>query len=239
MAHKNYFPKKIARGIPLALILVGMGTVYLYGGFEWLNLEVLRERHVALKLWSRAHPLQSAGMFIGAYALAVAASLPGGAILSLLGGFVFPQPLSTLYVVVGATLGASAVFGAARTALGNRLRKKTGSRLNKLQRGFEKNAIHYMLFLRLAPLFPFWLVNLAPALCRVRFSVFFWTTFIGIIPGSFAFTQAGRGLSSLFERKDLSVHSILNVHVQIALIALALFAILPLVVKWRRKKRPK
>ena len=166
-----------------------------------------------------------------------ALSLPGGAILSLFGGFLFPQPFSTIYVVIGATIGAALIFLAARSALGEILYKKAGNIFNKMEKGFQENAISYLFFLRLVPIFPFWIVNLAAAFFRVSFWTYLWTTFLGIAPGSFVFTQAGAGLSAIFETgQTFSLSTIFNMQIRIALIALGIFALIPILIKKFKKR---
>jgi uncharacterized membrane protein YdjX (TVP38/TMEM64 family) len=134
--------------------------------------------------------------------------------------------------VTGATIGASFLFLAARSAIGDSLKRKAGPLLKKMESGFQENAWSYLLFLRLVPLFPFWLVNLAPAFFGGSFTTYFWTTFVGIIPGAYVFTQAGAGLSMIFESGDsFSFSTIFNTQIKMALVALGLFALLPALLK--------
>ena len=167
-----------------------------------------------------------------------ALSLPGGALLSIIGGFLFGVPLSTIYVVVGATIGATIIFLAARTAIGDLLKRKAGPFLSKMDTGFQKNTASYLLFLRLIPLVPFWLVNIAPAFFNVKTRTYLWTTFVGIIPGAYVFTQAGNGLGAIFDSgKEFSIETVFNIEVKIALVVLALFALIPIFVKRLRRDR--
>lgn len=226
--------RRIGKFTPFGVVVIAMVIFYLWLGFDWLDFEFLKKRHDLIHAWSLVHPIQAALMFIMIYAVVVALSLPGGAVLSIFGGALFPQPLSTIYVVIGATLGASALFTAAKTAFGPFFRRRAKGKLTRLKKGFKKGEVSYLLFVRLVPLFPFWLVNLAAAFANIRSRTFLWTTALGIIPGSFVFTQAGRGVSSIFEHKTLSTHSVLNIHVWIALGALGIFALMPILVKWMR-----
>ncbi|HIF10986.1 MAG TPA: TVP38/TMEM64 family protein, partial [Sneathiellales bacterium] len=123
--------------------------------------------------------------FIAVYAAAIAVSVPGAAILTMTSGFLFGAVVGTLCAVTGATIGAVIVFAAARTAVGDLLKAKAGPRLKKMEAGFRENAFSYLLTLRLIPIFPFWLINLAPAFLGVPILIFFAATFIGIIPGGF------------------------------------------------------
>ncbi len=228
------------RFLPLLFIVILMGVAYALGAHKYLTFEMLQRHHQAIKGFLGAHPVITPILFTLIYAVATSLSLPGGAILSLIGGFLFPIPWSTLYVLVGATVGASVIFLAAKSAFGEVLRRKAGPFVQKMEKGFQKNAWSYLLFLRFVPLFPFWLVNIAPALFNVRFVTYAWTTFVGIIPGAYVFTQAGAGLGAIFEQgKRFSLGALFNWQLRVALIALALFALVPIMIKkWiaRRKK---
>ena len=176
--------------------------------------------------------------FMAVYALATAVSLPGGAILSIAGGFLFGPLLGTTWIVIGATLGASAVFLMARTALGDSLRAKAGPALRKMAAGFQDNALSYLLVLRLVPLFPFFLVNLVPAFLGVRLGTYLVGTFVGIIPGAFVFAVAGAGLGSVLDSaEDFSPASVLTPEVIAALAGLAVLALIPVAYKMLKTRR--
>lgn len=225
------------RFIPITLILIFMAIAYFSGLHEYLTFETLKEHRQNLKSAVKEYPLLAPLMFIAIYMISTAFSIPGGIFLSIFGGFLFPQPYSTIYVVTGATLGAIIIFLAAKTALGDYMKGKAGPLMIKMQEGFREDAASYLLFLRLVPIFPFWLVNLAPAFFGVSLRTFAWTTFIGIIPGAFVFTQAGVGLGAIFDSgESLSINTIFNTQVKIALIALGIFALLPVAIKKLRRK---
>jgi uncharacterized membrane protein YdjX (TVP38/TMEM64 family) len=230
---------KFKRFAPAVIILILMAFFFFSGFYKHTSFELVRQHYVETEDLVAYNPVMAPLVYVGIYAFSTALSLPGAIFLSILGGFLFPLPWSTLYVVVGATLGATCLFLAARSALGNSLRKKASPWARKMEAGFKENAVSYLLFLRLAPIFPFWLVNLAPALFKIRLWTYVWTTFVGIIPGAFVFTQAGRGLGAIFETQaELNLDAIFNRDVKIALILLALFAITPLAIKkWRAHKR--
>lgn len=213
-----------------------MLTIYFSGLTDYLTFDSIKEHRELLQSHIEAHPILMPILFMILYVVVVALSLPGGAVLTLLGGFLFGLT-STVYVVVAATVGASTIFLAARTALGDILKKKAGPFLAKMEKGFQKNVVSYLLFLRFIPVFPFWLVNLAPAFFNVRLWTYFWTTFIGIIPGSYVYTQAGSGLGAIFdEGKPFSVDSVFNLQIKIALIALAVSSLIPVFAKPLIKK---
>jgi uncharacterized membrane protein YdjX (TVP38/TMEM64 family) len=229
--------QRLKRFLPLSLILLGMAAVYFSGLYHYLSFNTLRTYHDTLKLFILAHPIAVPLLFILTYILLTALSVPGAVFLTLLGGYLFPQPLSTIYVVFSATCGAALIFLAARTALGDALKQKAGPFLQKMEKGFNENAASYMLFLRFVPLFPFWAVNLAPAFFGVPLRTFLWTTLIGITPGSFVFTLAGSGLEKIFETgQAFSLSALFNTELKIALSLLGVLALVPILIKKFRKR---
>lgn len=204
---------------------------------DFLTYQELSRHRDVLKNFVNEHPFLAPLTYIITYVGIAALSIPGGALVSIAGGFIFGQPWSTVYVVIGATAGASLLFLAARTLFQEILRPYIEPYLKRMEKGFQENAASYLLFLRFVPLFPFWGVNLAPAFLGVRLWTFIWTTFVGIIPGAFVFTQAGTGLEQILDAEDLSLDTIFNLQVKIALVALALFALAPILIKKIRKTK--
>jgi len=224
--------------IPIILIVVLMIVTYIFRMPDFFSFEMLKMHRETLNEYVSEHFALTSLLFILMYLVSTALSLPIGFYLSLLGGFLFPQPLSTLYVILGATAGASTLFWAARTAFSDILRKKASPFLSKMKEGFNENAACYMLFLRLIPAFPFWLVNLAPAFLGVPFFTYLWTTAVGILPAVVVFTQFGAGLDKVFQGdQEFSIDNILNRDIKIALVALAILVLIPVVFKKLRKKK--
>ncbi len=229
--------KKISKFLPIAVILLGMATIYFTGVYKYLSFDTLRLYHQAVKSFMIEHPVAVPALYCITYVVCTALSVPGAIFLTLLGGYLFAQPLSTIYVVVSATCGASLIFLAASTALEEVLRKKAGPFLKKMEKGFQEHAANYLLFLRFVPLFPFWLVNIAPAFFGVSFFTFVWTTFLGIIPGTLVFTFAGAGLEQIVENNEpFSLNTIFNFQIKIALLMLGITALVPLVYKRLRSR---
>ena len=220
---------------PFILILILMGGAYLLIYLYFQTTDSLRQFHFTLKNFHAIHPIATPLIFIITYVIYAVLMLPGIAFLSLFSGFLFPQPLSTLYVIIGALIGSSLLFLAARTAFNEILRRHTGPFLNKLEEGFRSNASNYLLFLRLIPLFPFKVVNLAGAFFDVPFFTFAWTTCIGMIPSVFIYTEAGKELSvHLDQANPLDPWNFFDYHLILILIALALLALLPIFIKSKR-----
>lgn len=194
----------IRRWLPVGVIILIGVLFYTLGGVEYLTIESLAKNRDALRSFINDNFLLSLSSYTLIYVAAVAVSIPGGVFLTLAGGFLFGWLAGGLATVVGATIGATIIFLVARTALGEALVAKAGPRLNALREGFQEDALSYLFFLRLVPLFPFWLVNIAPALLGVKLSTFIFATFFGIVPGTFAFSYAGVGLDSVIDAQQKS-----------------------------------
>ncbi len=230
--------KLILTCLPIFIIISFLLTFYLMGLDKYFSLEILRHYSQQLKAFVVSHFLFSSLIFIGVYIVIVTLSLPLASFLSLVGGFLFRQPWSTVYVICSATIGATIIFFIAKTSLGRMLKNTSGKHFEKIQVKIRKNAVYYLLFLRLMPIFPFWLMNLAPGLLGVKIRTFVWTTAVGIAPGAFVFTQAGAGLGVIFAADEpFSIDSIFNRQIRIALIALGIMTFIPLILKkWRENK---
>ena len=205
---------------------------------RFISFESLKEHREALNNWVSAYPLFAPLAYILLYIVVVAFSLPGGAVMTVSGGFLFGTLFGTAYAVFGATIGATALFLVARTSMGDFLKAKAGPWLSKMQAGFNENALSYLLVLRLMPLFPFWLVNLAPAFLGVPLRIYLIATFFGIMPATFVYALAGSGLGSVFDQGgELSMKSVLTPEMMAALGGLALLSMIPVVYKRLRKNR--
>ena len=230
----------LKRWLPLIVLAALTAAAFALGLQDYLSFEALREHRVELMALVEQRYLVAALGFFLIYAAATAVSLPGGALLSIAGGFLFGPWLGTLWVVLGATLGASAVFLIARSALGDSLRRRAGPAMASMEAGFQENAFSYLLTLRLIPLFPFFVVNLVPAFLGMRLASYALATFIGIIPGAFVFTFAGAGLGSVFDANEsFSPASVLTPEVIAALVGLGLLSLAPIVYKKVKARRAK
>lgn len=214
--------------IVLAALIVGGFVAFLAWGGR-LDLETLKTHRAALLAFTREH---YAPMLLGVtavYALATALSFPVGVMMTLAVGFLFGRWVGTAVVVLAATVGATGAFLSARYLFADSMRQKMGPRLRRLARGFEQDAFNYILFIRLVPVFPFWLMNLVPAFTPVTARTFFFATLIGILPGTFVFANVGESLAHIDSPRDL-------VGAQ-TLLALALLGAMSLVPIFIRKLR--
>lgn len=162
-------------------------------------VRMLHERRFEMLGWVREHYALAVALYMAIYVTGVALSLPGAVWATMFGGFLFGTMAGTIYTVVAATTGATVVFLAARFILGDALRRRAGRFLGRLEPGLRRHAFNYLVVLRMLPIFPFWVVNLAPALVGMRLKVYFAATLVGIIPGSLVFTSLGAGLAEIVE----------------------------------------
>lgn len=226
------------RFVPLAVLAAGIGTVFVLRLDQYLSFEQLRLHRSELTTYVATMPVQATLLFILAYAAATALSVPGAIVLTLTGGFLFGIWHGTASVVVGATLGATVLFLAARSALGDMLRTKAGPWLARMEEGFKENAFSYLLVLRLVPAIPFFIVNLVPAFFGVPLRTFVTTTALGIIPGTFVFASIGAGLGSIFDSaQEFTLKGALTPQVITGLVGLSLLSLMPVVLKKVKARR--
>jgi uncharacterized membrane protein YdjX (TVP38/TMEM64 family) len=231
-------PKKslVMRLLPLLIITAGIAVFFALGLNKYLSFQALSEHREFLTTWTAENQVQAAVIFIAGYCVMVALSLPGAIWATLAGGFVFGTVVGGVYVVTGATLGATAIFLIARYALADFFRSKTGGAIKKMEAGFNENALSYMFVLRLVPLFPFWLVNLVPAFLGVKMRTYMIGTFFGIMPGSLVYASVGNGLGAVFEQggtPDLGI--IFTPQILGPILGLALLSLVPVVYKRIRR----
>ena len=220
----------IGKYIVFGLFILGVSSFFYFDLGQYLNLASIKESSDSLKAFTKTHYYQSVILYIVVYTLQTALSLPGAAILTLIGGFLFGSLLGTLYVNIGATSGATIAFLSARYLFRDFVEEKFGKRLSSLQAGFSENPLNYLLALRLIPLFPFFLVNLASGLTRIPLMTYVGATALGIIPGSFVYSHAGNQLGTINSLRDIASPQVLG-----AFVLLGLLSLLPVIY---RKFRP-
>ena len=222
------------RLLPLGLLVAAGIAFVAAGGHHYLTFAALAENRDWLCSLVQRWGVVAALLYIAVYAGLVASSVPGGAVLSMAGGFLFGTWLGTLCAVVGATLGATGIFLATRAGLGG-LARRAGPLVGKLEAGFRADAFNYLLVLRLVFIFPFWLVNLVPALVGVRLSTFMLATFLGIIPGTFVYASLGNGLGSVVGEPGLG--ALLRLNILGPIIGLVILALIPVGYRrWHTKR---
>jgi uncharacterized membrane protein YdjX (TVP38/TMEM64 family) len=218
----------------LVLLVAALLAVALFFYLDlgrYLTLTSLKANRQFLLDYYSTHTLATVAGFMAIYIAQTALSLPGAAILSLAAGAIFGSIVGTVYAVTAATIGAVLAFLVARYLLRDAVLQKFGPKLEGVNRELEARGFNYLLFLRLVPLFPFFLINLAAGLTRLPIRTFVLGTFIGIIPGGFVYVNAGASLASINSLRDVASPRVLG-----SFALLGLFALVP-VIYGKLKKR--
>src|SRR5918993_1259430 len=243
----------LRRFAPVAVILVLIAVVYVMGWHRAVSLETLVRHRAAIDTFMQQHHVVTLGLFVAIYVAVVSLSLPGALVLTISSGILFGALIGALASIIGATLGAVVIFLIARSACGEFLVRRAGPLAQRLAAGFREDAFSYLLFLRLVPVFPFFVVNLVPAISGVRLAPFIAATALGIIPATFTFAIVGARLDSLIAaqvaaykaclaagdagcRLDFDVKAAITPQLLTALSALAVLGLIPLVVKRLRAR---
>ena len=205
----------------IALVIAGaIGAFFYFDLSRFLSLDALKQNRDHLLAFTEANYAAAVALFILCYIAVTGLSLPGAVILTLGGGFLFGSVVGTMYVNLGATMGATLAFLAARYLLRDWVEHKFGKWLEPLQQGFAKNAFSYLMTLRLIPLFPFFVVNLVSGLTRMNVGSYVAATALGIIPGSFVYAYAGRQLGTINSLKEIASPNVIAAFVLLGLLAL-------------------
>lgn len=204
------------------------------GVAHYISVDELRANRQELVAFVDGHYTLASIAYVAIYALSVTFWLPCAFILTVTGGFLFGALAGAIYAVIGASCGAIAVFLFARTVFGERALERFGPRAKKLASSIRSHAWSYLLVLRLVPLFPFFLVNLIPALVGVRLGTYVFTTVLGIIPGTAVFAVFGAGLGDFIDNaKTVTVSSVLTPNVVLGLTGLALLSVAAIALRRR------
>lgn len=228
-------PSPRARGVKIVLAVLFVGALVAFfalGGQDWLNLATIKRHRDTLLAFANEHFAAALAIGFAVYVAGVAFSLPGASVLSLAVGFVFGRWVGTALVVVAATVGATLVFVAARYLFADAARRRLGVLGERINAGFTENAFSYMLFLRLVPVFPFFLVNLAPSFTTIPLRTYVLATALGIVPGTFVLVNLGQSLGRIE-----SLRGLLSLDVLGGLALLALLALVPVIVQKLRARR--
>ncbi len=226
-------PRLWLRWMPVAGIALVLLLAYAFGLENYLSLSAIRRHQAELIAFVADNLALAALTYVVVYVIVVAVSFPGAGVMTITGGFLFGAALATALAVFAGTVGATLIFLATRSSLGDLFARRAGPRAQKLRDGFLQEGFSYLLFLRLVPLFPFWLVNLAAALFGMRLLPYVVATAIGTVPATFAFAFFGQGLGTALKNDDRPA----SAELLIALMLLGLVALVPpLVRRWRRRK---
>jgi len=228
----------LLRLVPLMLVIIAIVLVFYFKLNTYLSFEAIKTHKTLLLAWINLHYGLSVFFFMLVYIAVVALSIPGAVFLTLTAGFLFGIVFSAIYVVISATIGATCIFLIVQFSLGQWLAEKNGTWVVRMQKGFQENALQYLLFLRLVPLFPFPVVNVVPGILNIKKSTFVIGTFFGIMPGSFVYAMLGNGLGYAFSTgKSPNLSIIFEPAIFWPLIGLAALSLIPIAYKRLRRKR--
>ena len=240
--------------LPVAVLVVLIAVAYGFGLHKHLSLEALALNRDLLRHFVDANLVLAVLLFLAAYIAIVALSLPGAAVMSIAGGFLFGWIISVPVSMTAAVIGGTIVFQIVKTSLGAAVAERAGPLVRKLSKGFSENAFSFLLFLRLAPVVPFFMVNAVAGLCRVPLRIFVIATAIGIIPGALAFALLGSGLDAVIDRAQadyaacmttgaadcrfhLSLSDLVTPQLLLAFAGLGLAALIPIALKYFKRQR--
>ncbi|MES3026441.1 MAG: TVP38/TMEM64 family protein [Pseudomonadota bacterium] len=191
--------RAFARWSPALLLIAATAWLYATGLATDISLDNLQAHEIRLRGEVAASPMLALAVFTALYAVATAAFVPVGLVMMLAGGFLFGPLVGALTTIVGSTLGAIMAYLAARFAAGDHVRNRlAASRLRRLVEGFERAPFGFLLTLRLAPLSPFGLVNVAAGCARAPFRPYVAATALGAVPHSLIYSYLGAGLGGAF-----------------------------------------
>ncbi len=233
---QNASTGSVGKYAPLAVIGAGALAGYYFLG-DYLNFDTLRDNREALIAWRDNNYLLAVLAYMGVYIAVVAFSLPGATVMTLTGGFLFGLIPGTIFTVTAATMGAACIFLAAKSSLGDTLKKRAGPWMGKFEKGFQENELSFLFLLRLVPAVPFFIANLLPAFFGVKLITYVWTTFLGILPGSAVYTSVGTGLGEIFASgQEISLNIFADPKVWGPFVGLIALALLPILIKTIRGK---
>jgi uncharacterized membrane protein YdjX (TVP38/TMEM64 family) len=225
--------RRVLRFAPLALIAAGLVVAVAAGAHRYASLAMIAQHKAELLAWVRGHEMAAPTLFMALFAVSVACSLPVFAVFGALGGYLFGYA-GAIYTLIGSTVGAALVHLAARGAVGDWLIRRAGPLVGKLATGFRRDAFFYLLAIRLAAVFPFFVVNLVPATVGMRLLPFVAATALGMIPMALVFTILGRGLDAVLATGATpELGSILEARTLAPMLLLAALALLPI---WLRRR---
>jgi uncharacterized membrane protein YdjX (TVP38/TMEM64 family) len=245
-------PWRARKLVPVALIVLLLAIAWRMGWLDFVSLSSLIRHRMALAAQVAANPVLAYLTYFVVYAVLVAISFPGASLLTITSGLLFGGLAGGCISVVAATAGAVAIFLIARSSLGDFLERRAGAFVSRMIDGFNRDAFHYLLFLRLTPVFPFWVVNIVPALLNMKLGPYVAATAMGIIPATFAYSYVGAGLDSLIAAQEranpgcaqagnceIDPSALVTPQILVAMAALAVISILPVIIRKWRAANPK
>ncbi len=218
------------------LIILALACCLFYSTHlhHYLNLHTIHLYRSHIEQWTAHHYTSAVGIYILSLTTLVACGIPCGTILTVLGGLLFGI-IAILYAIVGTTCGGLILFFAVRTSLGAHIAAKSRGWIKSMEHGFQRNAFTYLLMLRIVPIFPCGVSNIAAGALNVKVKTYVTATTLGILPATVIYVMLGRGLDELLGEQTISTALILSPTMLLALLGLALLSLSPLIYKAVKK----
>ncbi len=209
--------------IILLVIAIVVALFFVFDLGQYLNLQYLKASRHKFQTLYETHRVLVILSYALIYIIVTSLSLPGAAVMTLAGGALFGLVVGTVVVSFSSTIGATLAFLVSRFVLRDWVQSKFGNRIKKINQGLEREGKFYLFTLRLIPVFPFWLINLAMGPTTLRTWTFYWVSQVGMLPGTIVYVNAGTQLAKI---KSLS--GIMSPGVIVSFVLLGLF---PLIAK--------
>jgi uncharacterized membrane protein YdjX (TVP38/TMEM64 family) len=219
----------------LSILLLVAVTFFYFHLYDYFTFDTLKTYQTLIQSWTIEHYKSAVAIYILLFAIMIACTIPCATFFTLLGGFLFGS-IAIVYAIFSTTLGGLILFLAVRTAIGSSIATKHTGWIKSMEQGFQKNAFHYLLSLRLMPIFPCWISNIAAGALNVPLKTFLSATILGILPATIIYVMAGRSLDTLLADKNLPLLNVMfNPSVFFPLLGLAFLSLFPVIYKYIKK----
>lgn len=222
----------------LLIIASALAVFFISGSYRYLTLPSLQHYHHFLKVWTEQHYFSAAIIYTALFTALIACGIPVATLLGLLGGFLFGH-VGVIYAALGTTLGGIILYSAVKYSFAATIEKRQTQWLKKFEAGFKTHAFRYLLSLRLIPVLPCWVSNIAAGLFNVNFFAFATATLLGILPSTYIYVLTGRSLNILLLDKNFSTANLLlKPSISIPILLLIFMTLAPMLWKFLRKNTP-
>ena len=181
----------------IGLASIGVVSAVYIGLDDRIGIELLRQHQNDLIALVTSKPVLAGILFTSVYAAFVATSMPGLAIFTMAGGYLFGWWLGAVYTMIAATVASTFIFLLARSALGETMRERAGPMIQRFARGFKRSALSYVFIMHLVPVLPYMIVTTVPAACGVPLHIYMFAAFCGILPATVLLSRIGAGLGGV------------------------------------------
>lgn len=216
----------------IGLISIGAVSAVYVGMNDRLGLDFLRQHQAELITLVTSKPVLAGILFTAVYAAFVATSMPGLAVFTMAGGYLFGWMLGAVYTMIAATIASTCIFLLARSAFGETMRERAGPMIQRFARGFKKSALSYVFIMHLVPVLPYVVVTTLPAACGVPLHIYMFSAFFGILPATVLLARVGAGLGDVLANDGpIELANFMTNDILLSIAGLVLLALLPVLVR--------